>query len=138
MMRPIKVPSQDALDDQMVGASGCAHSSADIDFPLRGDEQIYNRENLLLLVVQRNEVPELTVIRVILHTDVVVFRRCIRESRRWTESDSVRGHIFVIRLHLGSCRSCRRRNDMDIPDHGRVDRPVPASNRLIYDGHDLP
>lgn len=69
---PIEVVAEDDFDDEVVGGGGGTPAGADVDLPLGGDEEIDDGEELLLLVMQRDEVAELAVVGVVLETDVVV------------------------------------------------------------------
>ena len=56
VLAPVEAPPENALHNQVIGRRGWAHADADVDLPLRRHVQIGDREDLLLLVVQRVEV----------------------------------------------------------------------------------
>jgi hypothetical protein len=51
-VRPGKTPSDNALDDEMVGRAGRAHTDTEVELPPRPEIDVNDGEKLLLLVFQ--------------------------------------------------------------------------------------
>src|SRR5271166_539996 len=116
MMRPIESPPEDAFHDQMVSAGGHADSYTEIDLPVRRHIQVYRRKKLLLLVMQRIDVPDWPVGSVILQAARNIFVEVIAE--------------FRIRRKLHAIRNARK---IEGPLKSRINGEIPPANLLIDD-----
>ena len=56
VVRPGKAPSDNALDDQVIGGSGCADAYSKVELPLWTQIDVDGRNELLLLFVEWTEV----------------------------------------------------------------------------------
>ena len=74
----------------MVGRRGGAPTCAEVDFPLGRDEEIHDREDLLLLVVEIDKVPEFTPVAVILNAKVEGLGGLVGDGCRRAEGEATR------------------------------------------------
>ena len=65
-MSPVEAASQNPFDNQVICPSRGADTDADVDLPLGRDVQIGDGKDLLLLIVQRIEPTQATVVGVVL------------------------------------------------------------------------
>jgi hypothetical protein len=137
-MRPVKVASQDAFYDEMVGSRGSAPADTRIDFPLGIDEEIGDREDLLLLIVEGDKIPPLAVVRIILNAEIEIFGGRVSNGGRGAEGHAFGSDVGEIVLALRRREVGRWRDDVNVPDHGAVDGPIPAADGLVDDRHELP
>src|ERR1700723_2344241 len=118
---PVEAAAENQFDDEVIGRGGGADADTEVDLPERRDIEVGDDEELLLLVVHGGDVAYGVIIGVILDPTA-----------------DYRGEIVA---DLGAGREAPALIDVGAVQRAfqcRVDRKVPAADRLVDDGPHLP
>src|ERR1700723_3160274 len=118
---PVEAAAENQFDDEVIGRGGGADADTEVDLPHRRDIEVGDDKELLLLVVHGGEVAYGVIIGVILEP-----------------TGDYRGEIVA---DLGAGREAPALIDVGAVQRAfqcRVDREVPAADRLVDDGPHFP
>src|ERR1700674_3866578 len=118
---PGEAPPEDALDNQMIGGSGCADADSEVELPLRPQIEVNRRNELLLLLVEWIEDRDRSVPRVIFQPASDSFGEIIARLH-------VGGKHYAL-MNAGAVKRAVERG---------VETQVPAADFLVHDGADFP